>query len=67
MFVHSAKILKKLTAYHKCGTVIIMNENDCTIYSGAKFTIEWYYDKDGVSIAKEFFLKSSEELQDKFI
>ena len=44
-----------------------MNDKDCTIYIGAKFTIEWYYDKKGKSVAKEFFMESSEELQDKFL
>ena len=44
-----------------------MNEKDCTIYIGAKFTIEWYYDKNGKSVAKEFFIESSEEFQDKFL
>ena len=44
-----------------------MDVKDCTIYFGAKFTIEWYFDKDGKSLAKEFFMESSEEVQDKFL
>ena len=44
-----------------------MNNKDCTIYFGTKFTIEWYYDRNGKSVAKDFFMKSSEELQDKFL
>jgi phage-related protein len=44
-----------------------MDEKECIIYSGAKFTIKWYYDKNGKSVANEFFMESSEELQDKFL
>jgi phage-related protein len=44
-----------------------MNDRECIIYAGEKFTIEWYYDKNGKSVANEFFMKSSEELQDKFL
>ncbi len=55
-----------------CGRTINMvrylrEENSCVIYSGEKFTIEWYYDKNGKSLAYEYFLKSTEELQDKFL
>ena len=44
-----------------------MNENDCVIYSGEKFTLEWYYDKNGKSVAYDYFLETSEDLQDKFL
>jgi phage-related protein len=44
-----------------------MDENSCVIYSGEKFTLEWYYDKNGNSIAYDFFLNSTEELQNKFL
>ena len=40
-----------------------MNNKDCTIYFGAKFTIEWYYDKDGKSVANEFFMEARLLLQ----
>jgi len=44
-----------------------MDEKSCVIYSGPKFTLEWYYDKDGKSIAYDYFTESTEELQDKFL
>ena len=44
-----------------------MNEKDCIIYKGEKFSIEWYYDKKGKSVAYEYFLATSEDLQDKFL
>ena len=44
-----------------------MDNKDCTIYSGEKFTIEWYYDKDGKSVAFDFFMETSDDLQDKFL
>ena len=31
-----------------------MDENSCGIYSGQKFTLEWYYDKNGKSAAYDF-------------
>ena len=30
-------------------------DESCVIYSGEKFTLEWYYDKDGKSVAYDFF------------
>ena len=44
-----------------------MNEKDCIIYVGEKFSIEWYYDKNGKSVAYEYFQKTTEDLQDKFL
>ena len=44
-----------------------MNEKDCIIYAGEKFTIEWYYDELGKSVAYDFFLETTEDLQDKFL
>ena len=44
-----------------------MNKESCVIYSGEKFTLEWYYDKNGKSVAYDYFTKSTEELQDKFL
>jgi phage-related protein len=43
-----------------------MDTKSCVIYSGEKFTLEWYYDKNGKSAVYEYFCKSTEELQDKF-
>ena len=45
---------------------LYMDESDCVIYSGNRFILEWYYDKNGKSVAYDFFLKTSEDLQDKF-
>jgi len=44
-----------------------MNKSDCTIYSGKKFILEWYFDKNGKSVAYDYFLNTSEDLQDKFL
>jgi len=44
-----------------------MDESSCVIYIGEKFTLEWYYDKDGKSVAYDYFKKATEELQDKFL
>jgi len=44
-----------------------MDKKTCIIYIGEKFTLEWYYEKNGRSTAYDFFLKSTEDLQDKFL
>ena len=44
-----------------------MDNIPVVIYSGLHFTIEWYVDKNGKSVAYDFFMKSSEDLQDKFL
>ena len=44
-----------------------MDEKSCVIYMGEKFTLEWYYDKNGKSAAYDYFKESTEELQDKFL
>ena len=44
-----------------------MDEKSCVIYSGEKFTLEWYYDKNGKSVAYDYFMESAEDLQDKFL
>ncbi len=43
-----------------------MDKDSCVIYSGEKFTLEWYYDKNGKSVAYDCFLESTEDLQDRF-
>ena len=53
--------------YYKYDTLLFMDENSCIIYSGEKFTLEWYYDKNGKSIAYDYFLDSTENLQDKLL
>ena len=44
-----------------------MDDKSCIIYSGEKFTLEWYYDKNGKSVAYDYFMESTEDLQDKFL
>ena len=44
-----------------------MDNESCVIYSGEKFTLEWYYDKNGKSVAYDFFCKSTDDFQDKFL
>ena len=44
-----------------------MDDESCLIYKGQKFTLEWYYDKSGKSVAQEFYLAETEELQSKFL
>ena len=44
-----------------------MDSNSCIIYSGAKFTIEWYYDKNGKSVVYDRFNESKEEIQNRFL
>ena len=43
-----------------------MDNESCVIYSGEKFTLEWYYDKNGKSAVYDYFCESTEDLQDKF-
>jgi len=43
-----------------------MDENSCVIYIGEKFTIEWYYDIHGHSIAKNYFSETAPEQKRKF-
>ena len=43
-----------------------MDYESCVIYSGDKFTLEWYYDKDGKSVAYDFFIEMSLEQRRKF-
>jgi len=44
-----------------------MDTESCIIYSGSKYTLEWYYDRKGRSVAKEFYQKTSEDFQRKFL
>jgi len=45
----------------------LMDEKSCLIYGGPKFTLEWYYDKDGKSIAYDYFLELDREQRRKFL
>jgi hypothetical protein len=38
-----------------------MDDKPWLIYSGSEFTLEWYYDKNGKSVAKEYYLESMEK------
>ena len=44
-----------------------MDEKSCLIYEGTKFSLKWYYDKSGKSVAFDYFKDSTEDLQDKFL
>jgi len=44
-----------------------MDNESCVIYSGERFTLEWYYDKSGNSVAYDYFNEATEDLQDKFL
>jgi len=44
-----------------------MDNKSCLIYCGLKFTVEWYYDKNGKSVANEYYLSASEDLKIKFL
>jgi phage-related protein len=44
-----------------------MDKEDCTIYIGPIFTIEWYYDQKGYSQAYDYFIKTSQEQKRKFL
>ena len=43
-----------------------MDEKSCLIYKGTKFSLKWYYEKNGKSVAFDYFKDSTEDLQDKF-
>ena len=53
--------------YQKSVTFRYMDNNSCLIYQGIMFTLDWYYDKNGKSVAKDYYLLSSEEIQKKFL
>jgi phage-related protein len=44
-----------------------MDNKSCLIYKGEKYILEWYFDKNGKSVANEYYLKASEDLQRKFL
>lgn len=54
--------------YQKYGTFKeVMDDKSNIVYEGPKFIIEWYHDKNGKSVAKEFYLEEIEEIQKKFL
>ena len=44
-----------------------MNKDDCVIYAGIKFTLEWYYDINGKSVGYEYFLTLDQGQRRKFL
>ena len=56
-----------MTLCHKYDTIHFMDNESCIIYSGEKFTLEWYFDENGKSVAYDYFCESTESLQDKFL
>ena len=48
---------------HNSGTY--MTKNEYIAYTGQKFTIEWYFDSNGKSIALDYFNELSDARQDK--
>jgi phage-related protein len=44
-----------------------MDDKSCVIYIGQKFILEWYYDKNGKSVAYDYFLKATREQRRKFL
>ena len=45
----------------------MMEDRSHIVYEGSKFIIEWYFDKNGKSVAKEFYKEEVEEIQNKFL
>lgn len=44
-----------------------MDRENCTIYIGQYFTLEWYYDETGFSQAYQYFLSITQEQRRKFL
>ena len=44
-----------------------MDKENCLIYEGVFFRIEWFYDKAGYSQAFEYFRKASPSQKRKFL
>ena len=53
--------------YQEYGTFIVMDDKSCVIYSGEKYTLEWYYDKNGKSVAYNYFLDITKKQRRKFL
>jgi len=41
--------------------IVNMDVDTCLIYSGLMFTLEWYYDKGGKSVVREYYLERKKE------
>lgn len=44
-----------------------MKKDNCLIYEGASYRVEWYFDEDGYSQAYEYFLRTSDVQKRKFL
>ena len=44
-----------------------IDQNNCVIYSGEYFSVEWYFDKEGYSQAYEYFLSIDDSQKRKFL
>jgi len=44
-----------------------VDEKNCVIYSGSKFTLEWYYNTEGKSAGYDYFLEIPKEQKRKFL
>ena len=45
----------------------MMNKDNCLIYQGEYFKVEWFYDEKGYSQAYDYFLKVSAAQKRKFL
>jgi phage-related protein len=44
-----------------------MDKDSCVIYTGPMYSLEWYYDKNGKSVAYDYFLETTQEQKRKFL
>lgn len=44
-----------------------MKKENCLIYEGASYRVEWYFDEEGYSQAYEYFLRTSDAQKRKFL
>jgi hypothetical protein len=44
-----------------------MDKDNCAIYIGPIFIIEWYYDQKGYSQSYDYFIRISQEQKRKFL
>ena len=44
-----------------------MDDESCIIYAGEKYSLEWYYDKNGKSVGYEYFLNITPGQRRKFL
>jgi phage-related protein len=44
-----------------------MDKDSCVIYTGPMYSLEWYYDKNGKSVAYDYFLETTQEQKRKLL